>query len=437
MSDSRELIIRELIIPSRERPTSTGIADSAAHNKLGAINDAHAVVMWLSERAVGTRREYERHSRRLLAWLESVHLSLNTCTYEHLRKYFDQLDDLTLLQEHISRFIAREKQAHFSRLFGIKGGGVIETPHRAARSREVIVALFRWLQTSGYVSKIAIPKVQAIDNSSGDAADPTERTEKRREQLAMRVLADHQWAIVDLAINTLDWENELQSRCRAVAMWLRESGARRQELATARLSAMQRHSDATDKPPIWLWRIVGKGKKVRYVAVTPLMIDSFKRYRLAQGIPFFEDDPFLVPLAPGDIATHQPDTFLFYGLYGASTDEDASTLVVQQHRRRSGARSISSTTIYNDIKSLAIAAAAMCKTETDRARVTLLTPHWFRHRRALELTKKRVSLVQVAQYLGHARVETTKAYSFEEEVDLARMILDVDRKPTPMASKTS
>ena len=414
---------RELIIPGRDRPTSTDVTNYPARNKLGATSDSHAVELWLNEHTVGTRREYARHSRRLLAWLDSVQLSLNTCTYEHLRKYFDQLDNPILLQEHIQRFIALEHQADFSRLFSVGGIDAIATPYRAARSRKIIVALFRWLQLSGYVSTIAIPKVKAIDKSGEEIDEPTDRTEKQREQLAMRVLADHQWAIVDSAIQQLDWQRESQSRCRAIAIWLRESGVRRQELATARLGAMQRHADATDAPPVWLWRIVGKGKKVRYVAVTPLMIDAFKRYRLAQGIAFFEDDPFLVPRVLGDGEKRRPDTFLFYGVYGASTAEDAFSLVVRQHRRRSGARSISSTTIYNDIKSLAAAAAAMCNTETDRARVGQLTPHWFRHRRALELTK-RLSLVQVAQYLGHASIETTRAYSFEEEVDLARAILN-------------
>ena len=416
---------REIIIPGRDRPPSTAVTDYAARNKLGATNDAHAVELWLSERTLGTRREYARHSRRLLAWLDSVQLSLNTCTYEHLRKYFDQLDDPTLLQEHIRRFVTLERQADFSRLFSVGGDEATATPHRAARSRKIIVALFRWLQLSGYVSTIAIPKVKAIDNSGEEIDDPSDRTEKQREQLAMRVLADHQWAIVDSAIQQLDWQRESQSRCRAIAIWLSESGVRRQELATARLGAMQRHVDATDATPVWLWRIVGKGKKVRYVVVTPAMIDSFKRYRLAQGIPFFEDDPFLVPGALGGDKNYQPYTFLFYGVYGASTEDDAASLVVKQHRRRSGARSISSTTIYNDVKSLAAAAATMCQTETDRARVSQLSPHWFRHRRALELTK-RLSLVQVAQYLGHASIETTRAYSFEEEVDLARAILNTD-----------
>lgn len=389
---------------------------AAAPNKLGVYTDADAVDRWLSEHTAGTRREYARHSARLVAWLSSVQTTLNDCTYEHLRQYFDQLDDLALLTEHIARFVPLEWQSEFKALFAV---GNNAPPKRAARSRKIIVALFRWLQLAGYLSTIAIPKVKA-----GEVDGDGDRTELQREQLAHRVLADHQWAIVDAAVEQLNWQRELQSRCRAIAVWLRESGARRQELAAARLDAMQRHAGEAGEPPVWLWRIRGKGKKVRYVAVTPAMIDAFKRYRLAQGIPFVEADPFLIPRV-SDIDRErgiEPDTFLFYGVYRAATATDASALAVAQHRPRIAAHSISTTTVYNDIKMVASAAALLCSSDADRARVAALSPHWFRHRRALQLSK-RLTLVQVAQYLGHASIETTKAYSFDDEVDLARVVL--------------
>jgi site-specific recombinase XerD len=93
-----------------------------------------------------------------------------------------------------------------------------------------------------------------------------------------------------------------------------------------------------------------------------------------------------------------------------------------QYRSRIVARSISATSVYNDIKALATAAALMGATDADRARVAALSPHWFRHRRASQLSK-RLTPVHVAQYLGHTSIENTKAYSFYDDVDLARVVL--------------
>lgn len=66
---------------------------------------------------------------------------------------------------------------------------------------------------------------------------------------------------------------------------------------------------------------------------------------------------------------------------------------------------------------------AVCPTDVDRIRVGALSHHWFRHRRAMELTK-RLTITQVAQYLDHASIETTKAYVFDDELDLARTVLN-------------
>lgn len=323
-------------------------------------------------------------------------------------------------------------KAHFKQLFAIedkdehgegKGDASSARPDQATRSRRIIVALYRWLQSAGHVAAIAIPKIQPRETKTVTDRD-TDRgtgghagfghTEQQREQLIKRVLADHQWDIVNAAIERLDWFEPLQSRCRAISGWLRESGARREELASARLGAMQRHTvavtvavaaestTATDRSKssatVWLWRIRGKRNKVRYVVVTPSMLDSFEAYRLSQGIPFFDDDPFLVPRG-----AQSPDKYLFYAIHGKATEDDAARLTVHQQKRRSGARSVSATTIYNDVKTLAAAAAKLCSTDVDHIRVAALSPRWFRHRRALELTKW-LTITQVAQYLGHASI---------------------------------
>lgn len=404
---------RHDLIP-RASATPTTV-NAAAHNKLGVTTDAEAIQRWLSEYRTGTRREYARHAHRLLAWLESVQLGLDTCTFSDLGAYFDQLDDPALLKAHIDRFVPLETQAAFSELFAVTSA---TTPKRAARSRKILVAMYRWLQISGYVTTIAIPKVHAPDD--GDA----NRIEITRKQLGSRVLADHQWAIVDDTIEKLDWLDEKQSRCRAIAVWLRESGARKHELAAGRLDAMQRHSGTDGRPPVWLWEILGKGKKTRRIPVTPAMIDAYKRYRLSRGIAFFDHDPFLVPnVSEADLKRGvEPDTNLFYGVYGAKTKDEASALAVKQHRPRGGVRSVSTTTVYNDIRALAVAASRRCNAQADRDRVAKLTPHWFRHRRALELSR-RLNLLQVAQYLGHSSIDTTKAYSLSDEVALARAVL--------------
>ncbi len=402
---------------SQRRVSDNAAEVLSAPNKLGAKTDAHAVEMWLSEHAPGTRREYERHAKRLLAWLSSIGESLGSCTYEHFRNYFDQLDDPVRLRTHIEQHVSAENRAAFARLFAlsISEPAQQQVVKRAARSRTIIIALVRWLQIKGYLAAVAIPKQR------GDATARPEanRTEVQRERLGKRVLSDAQWQIVDAAISRLDWQEELQSRCRAIAVWLRDTGARRHELAAARLDAMQRHRVNGRDDDVWLWRIRGKRKKVRYVVVTPQMLDAFKRYRLSRDIPYFENDPFLVPQSHDGEGT---DTHLFHAAYREATAGDLEGSIARNHRRRSAARSISITTIYNDIKLLARAAASLCANASDRERVAALSPHWFRHRLALELSR-RLTPMQVAQHLGHRSLDTTMAYSMDSEVDLALAVL--------------
>lgn len=387
-------------------------------NKLGATSDLHAVELWLNEHSAGTRRDYMRHSARFLAWLHSVQLKLDTCTYDHLSAYFAQLDDPALLREHIERFVPPEGRAAMYKGFALDVATV--TPGRAARSRKILVALFRWLQLSGYVSHVAIPRLQPAlraDNTTIGTDERVGRVEMQREQLSKRVLSDEQWKHVDAAIDALNWLDPKHARCRAIAVWLRDSGVRREELASARLGSLLRQDipvkdrKADHSPHFWMWQIRGKGNKVRRVGVSAEMIDAFKRYRLSMGVPFFEDDPFLLPRGV-------PDAYLFYGHHNDAIGSPTA---------------MSPITVYNDVRMLAAIASLSCTTETDRARVASLSPHWFRHRCAQALTK-RMNIVQVAQYLGHSSIETTKTYSLQDEVDLAWAV--VKAAPAPNEKKS-
>lgn len=93
------------------------VARSPALNRLGGSSDQHAVDLWLAEHTVGTRREYARHSARLLAWLGTVQDGLKDCTYDQLRVYFAQLNAPDLLLDHVECFVPLAQQGSLQTTF--------------------------------------------------------------------------------------------------------------------------------------------------------------------------------------------------------------------------------------------------------------------------------------------------------------------------------
>lgn len=449
------MVLEISVIPSQPRATTNVTAQEVLKNKLGATSDTQAVEMWLAQqKKPETRRQYELHARRLIAWLQTIDRTLDSCTFMDMSTYLNQLDDPAALSAHIERYVPLPDQENYRRLFASRSEllsnartsrksakhSLRALPRskplaRAARARKILLSMIRWLQESGYIGTFAMPRPQlptatqkndqsepATTRGASTATVPDDKVsfELRREQIRSRLLSDAQWATVDQTIERLDWTDVTLARCRLVATWLRESGVRRAELAGARFEHMEWVQHLESGTRFWLWKVIGKGDKVRHVPLTSAMMDSYKRYRLAHGLPYFEHDAFLAA---------NPSSFIFFDRKAverrlkanrrpnnqAEPVEDATQGVMYENSPLPG------TTIYRDVCRLAHLASTSNPPLVDE-RIAKLSPHWFRHRRANDLLKK-LHITKVAQYLGHASIETTKVYSFSEEVQLGHEIL--------------
>ena len=193
---------------------------------------------------------------------------------------------------------------------------------------------------------------------------------------------------------------------------------------------------------LWLWNVRGKGNKLRSVPVTAAMLDAYRRYRIARGLPFFDHEPFVSPPS-GHFAAR--DDRLFFGTYDApkpvsviATPEairdglnaaiDLATLKKNHKKLPVNLRGITHTQVYNDVRAVAKAAVAIATEDKDKDAIATLTPHFFRHRRALDLLKGGLRLTQLKQYLGHSSIETTTAYTNQEAIDLAIAVLALEVK---------
>ena len=148
---------------------------------------------------------------------------------------------------------------------------------------------------------------------------------------------------------------------------LYDTGARNSELLNLRLQDVVID---TSTPYII---IRGKGKKIRSV---PIMMETVRHFE--SYIKRFHK-------------TTDPDSLLFY------------TIIHRQIQRMSEDK------VARFIQKYATKAKAVCPTVPEK-----VTPHMFRHSRALSLYRKGVPLPLIAEWLGHSNLETTLIYAYAD-----------------------
>lgn len=148
---------------------------------------------------------------------------------------------------------------------------------------------------------------------------------------------------------------------------LYDTGARDSELLNLRLQDIVVDTSA----PYIIIR--GKGKKIRSVPIMMETVWHFKSY-----IKRFHK-------------TADPDSPLFY------------TIIHQQIHR------MSDDNVARFIQKYATKAKAICPAVPEK-----VTPHMFRHSRALSLYRKGVPLPLIAEWLGHSNLETTLIYAYAD-----------------------
>lgn len=331
-------------------------------NTLGATNDAHAVALFLHEKASRskhTHRAYVAELRRLAIWCQANQLGpFSALTRHDLLAYRHALSTGT----------------------GAPVGGSPNKPSDAVKTRAiaVVTSLFGYWAKTGYLS--ANPAA-SLDAGQGSRA----RFEPRR--VLRRELLEECDAWVR---NPLTERGDDLTRARQQAIWTlyRYAGVRLVELVWSDEEKLPKLEIVDDGR--WKLTVLGKRRKIRAIPLPKRCIMVLQRYRRLRGLP--PDPP-----------AHE-HAALIHGLKDGSL-------------RTSG--------LYDEVKAIFQAAAELrAKTDAEGAkRLREASPHWLRHGYARELVVEHNVPLPVAQaLLGHASIQTTAGYTKTDFIEQGQFV---------------
>ena len=332
---------------------------------IAAQSDQQAVLLWLSEfiDRPATLRSYRKETERFLLWLNDRHKQLQQVQRE------DVLDYQRFLQAPwpAERWIgpARPRQhAHWKPFTG---------PLQASSIRQaltILSALFSYLSEAGYrrgnpfklVRQRQVPDTRPVE----------------------RFLDSDAWQAIRATLANLPTRTRREQLQAARARWLMTllylTGARRQEVATARMG------DFSQRRQQWWWRVHGKGGSLADIPVSAELLAALGQYRQSLG---------LTPL-PG----HAEATPLLCRIPGARCQQ---------------AQGVSDKAIYLICQEIFRRAASQCQDPASRDRLLQASTHWLRHTAASHQLEAGIPLLMVSQNLRHASIQTTRRYLHSEE----------------------
>lgn len=176
--------------------------------------------------------------------------------------------------------------------------------------------------------------------------------------------------------------------------FLANTGLRREELAQARMSDIERIEHPRTGLPYWMMSVTGKGEVTRRVALNDSALDALQRYRVFHGASAHfsgNASAILLPLA----GEGGPDRFL--------TDQ----------------------MVYNIVQdALKVGEDYFVESDPETAaRFARATPHWFRHTFATLLDDLGANPKLIQLQLGHESITTTMSvYVGTEELELVEAI---------------
>ncbi|RMC98503.1 site-specific integrase [Aquitalea palustris] len=332
---------------------------------IAAQSDQQAVLLWLSEfiDRPATLRSYRKETERFLLWLADRNKGLQAVRRE------DVLDYQRFLQAPwpAERWIgpARPRQhAHWKPFTG---------PLKPASIRQAITilsALFSYLSEAGYRH-----------------GNPFKLLRQRQppDTRPMERFLDHTaWQAILSALEQLPHNTHREQLQAARARWLLTllylTGARRQEVATARMG------DISQRRQQWWWRVHGKGGSTADIPVSDELLHALGDYRHSLGL--------------GRLPLHGEDTPLLCRIAGQGQDS---------------LHGVSDKAIYLICQEIFKRAASHCTDPQSRSQLLQASTHWLRHTAASHQLEAGVPLLMVSQNLRHASIQTTRRYLHSED----------------------
>ncbi|ABO60331.1 tyrosine-type recombinase/integrase (plasmid) [Burkholderia vietnamiensis] len=351
-------------------------------NLIGVTDDLPAIWAWLAEFAGSphTHRSYRKEIERFYNWL-SV----------YLRK-----DLGSVVRDDIDRYIAfvknppsdwvRQKSGRPRR--DDDGFQPFTGPLSDASCKQAIVivgSLFSWLVDARYLAgnpfsiRRRKAKLSAQEKREEHKTGQAEQSDRYLPAPTARLLLQFLERQADEAEGRRAKRHA--ERKLFVVRFLLNTGLRRDELASARMSDIYRRYDNASAQYYWTMQVIGKGGVVRTIALNETARNALQRYR-----SFFK------------ASTHhtQNDCPIYLPLWGEQPN----------------ARPLDGQSIYKDVaKALEDAADALAASYLDESLLLkAASPHWFRHTFASMLDGLGVSITTIQAQLGHASIETTSIY---------------------------
>jgi len=336
---------------------SVGSSDIA----IAAKSDLEAISLWLeakANRSQHTFDSYRREALRLLIWLHVNGMQLNQLRVEDVHAFFALLSDPPLSWLRPRKVAAGQRLAPTQVLIGPL------SERSLSHTRTILGQLLAYLQDAGYVQR----------NAFRLSMKPAVITETSQD----RLLDLDSWHWLQGWLNRMPSETRLEAahalRCRWIFAALYHTGLRREEIAQARMG------DFVRRERNWSLRVIGKGKKKRYVTVNSIFLTELVCYRQGMGMPDYpsprEEAPLVASVQAGRIA-----------------------------------KPLNARTIGLIIHQVGKQAAADCSDAHIHAQIERVTTHWLRHTNATHRLMAGASLETTQDELGHSDPRTTRIYA--------------------------
>jgi site-specific recombinase XerD len=410
--DSSGLVLRpgfapfELLAVPRQLDGRPGLFRCSAPNVWGAKHDLDAVRIWLTSYLVAGRvrtfEAYRREAERFLGWLYYVkECALSSVSLSCAMEYQSFLG-----------FI----EAQYISTARVTRGDPRWRPFRGQLSKGsqnyalgVITQMFTALHKAGYLTANAFLEVKPHLDAKAAIVLDTSHSLGEAELLLVKNALENLPALAPTVPGKTpptSEEKALARRTRLILHLLLTTGMRREELATTRLSHVDRA--VMTGPEESVLQIIGKGTKPRRIPISKRLLDMVQEHHHdwrelhlenQKRLDAFNIDPPLVAALEAPIRSARRNI----------TDE---TILKNDNA------GLSAGGIYRTLKSFF---RSLAKSQTDaatRARILRVSTHWMRHTFALEVVEKadpRIALVLAQELLGHSSVSTTAIYLKQSE----------------------
>lgn len=334
-------------------------------------DDAKALEMWIKARAnrsTNTEDAYKRQADRLLNWMAWKGIKIRLLSVSDAMDYLQHLSDPPGDWIRVAAAGSTRDSSHR------RQDGPLSL-RSLTYARTVAVQMFGYLLDSGYIP------VNVFKLTPRPSTVAPRMQDRHLDLPAWEFLWDHVTVTMPAELEARHHEGKAEGDlARATAIrdrWLLallyHTGMRKSEVAQGRMSDFIKENSA------WLLRVVGKGTKVRLITCNSVMIDELRRYRTGLGLTPLPTPSEQRPLIQ-NLRHHQP----------RSVTPRAIGLAIEEIRRT---------------------ATSACDDPHIRDRINRMSAHWMRHTNATHRLQAGASLVTTQDELGHASINTTRAYT--------------------------